>query len=110
MIITDQVVEARVINVHYEASKDGYLKPKIEIEPIEVDGVTVTYATCFNAKYVLDNKIGLGTTIKLNRSGGVIPNILEVLTPANEAILPKLQKSEYEFNKTKTDFVLKNQE
>ena len=110
MIITDQVVEARVINVHYEASKDGYLKPKIEIEPIEVDGVTVTYATCFNAKYVLDNKIGLGTTIKLNRSGGVIPNILEVLTPADEAILPKLPKSEYEFNKTNTDFVLKNPE
>ena len=110
MIITDQVVEARVVNVHYEASKDGYLKPKIEIEPIEVDGVTVTYATCFNAKYVLDNKIGLGTTIKLNRSGGVIPNILEVLTPADEAILPKLPKSEYEFNKTNTDFVLKNPE
>ena len=110
MIITDQVVEARVVNVHYEASKDGYLKPKIEIEPIEVDGVTVTYATCFNAKYVLDNKIGLGTTIKLNRSGGVIPNILEVLTPADEAILPKLPKSEYEFNNTKTDFVLKNPE
>jgi len=110
MIITDQVVEARVVNVHYEASKDGYLKPKIEIEPIEVDGVTVTYATCFNAKYVLDNKIGLGTTIKLNRSGGVIPNILEVLAPANEAILPKLPKSEYEFNKTNTDFVLKNPE
>jgi NAD-dependent DNA ligase len=110
MIITDQVVEARVVNVHYEASKDGYLKPKIEIEPIEVDGVTVTYATCFNAKYVLDNKIGLGTTIKLNRSGGVIPNILEVLTPADEAILPKLPKSEYAFNKTNTDFVLKNPE
>ena len=103
-------MEARVVNVHYEASKDGYLKPKIEIEPIEVDGVTVTYATCFNAKYVLDNKIGLGTTIKLNRSGGVIPNILEVLTPADEAILPKLPKSEYEFNKTNTDFVLKNPE
>ena len=51
MIITDQVVEARVLDVHYEASKDGYLKPRIEIEPIEVDGVTVQFATCFNAKY-----------------------------------------------------------
>ena len=110
MIITDQVVEAKVLDVIYEPSKDGYLKPKIEIEPIEVDGVTVTYATCFNAKYVLDNKIGLGTTIKLNRSGGVIPNILEVLTPANEPILPKIPKNEYTFNETNTDFVLKNPE
>ena len=108
MIITDQVVEARVLDVHYEASKDGYLKPRIEIEPIEVDGVTVQFATCFNAKYVLDNKIGLGTTIKLNRSGGVIPNILEVLTPADEAILPKIPKSQYSLNETNTDFVLNN--
>ena len=108
MIITDQVVEARVLDVHYEASKDGYLKPRIEIEPIEVDGVTVQFATCFNAKYVLDNKIGLGTTIKLNRSGGVIPNILEVLTPADEAILPKIPKSQYGLNETNTDFVLNN--
>ncbi len=92
MIITDQIVEAKVVDVIYEPSKDGYLKPKIEIEPIEVDGVTVTYATCFNAKYVLDNKIGLGTTIKLNRSGGVIPNILEVLTQSDKPILPKFQK------------------
>ena len=110
MIITDQVVEARVLDVHYEASKDGYLKPRIEIEPIEVDGVTVQFATCFNAKYVLDNKIGLGTTIKLNRSGGVIPNILEVLTPADEPILPKIPKSKYTLNETNTDFVLKNPE
>ena len=108
MIITDQVVEARVLDVHYEASKDGYLKPRIEIEPIEVDGVTVQFATCFNAKYVLDNKIGLGTTIKLNRSGGVIPNILEVLTPADEPILPKMAKSKYSLNITNTDFVLKD--
>ena len=110
MIITDQVVEAKVIDVIYEPSKDGYLKPKIEIEPIELDGVTITYATCFNAKYVLDNKIGLGTTIKLNRSGGVIPNILEVLTPADEPILPKIPKNEYTLNETNTDFVLKNPE
>jgi len=110
MIITDQVVEARVVDVIYEPSKDGYLKPKIEIEPMELDGVTVTYATCFNAKYVLDNKIGLGTTIKLNRSGGVIPNILEVLTSADEPILPKIPKSEYKLNETNTDFVLKNPE
>ena len=108
MIITDQVVEARVLDVHYEASKDGYLKPRIEIEPIEVDGVTVQFATCFNAKYVLDNKIGLGTTIKLNRSGGVIPNILEVLTQADEPILPKMAKSKYSLNITNTDFVLKD--
>ena len=110
MIITDQIVEAKVVDVIYEPSKDGYLKPKIEIEPIEVDGVTVTYATCFNAKYVLDNKIGLGTTIKLNRSGGVIPNILEVLTQSDKPILPKIPKSEYTLNETNTDFVLKNPE
>ena len=56
MILEDQIAEAKVINVLWSASKDGYLKPKIQIEPIELCGVTITYATAFNAGFVLNNK------------------------------------------------------
>jgi NAD-dependent DNA ligase/DNA polymerase/3'-5' exonuclease PolX len=110
MLIQENVVETVVVNVHYEASKDGYLKPTIEIEPMEVDGATITYITGNNAKYIINNKIGLGAKVLITRAGGVIPKIEEILEPAEKPILPKISKDEYEFNETNTDYVLKNPE
>lgn len=91
-ILTDQIVETTVIDVIWQPSKYGYLKPKIKINPIDVSGVTIEYATAFNAKYVSDNKLGPGSIIKLVRSGDVIPHILEVTKPSanNKAKMPDI--------------------
>lgn len=75
---------ATVKEVEWNISKDGYLKPRVKIEPIELVGVTVQHATGFNAKFIKDNVIGPGAKIKVTRSGDVIPFILEVVEPAAE--------------------------
>ena len=46
----DQVIEAKVVDVIWTPSKDGYLKPRVRSEPVE-GGVTIEYATGFNAVY-----------------------------------------------------------
>lgn len=79
---------ADVIEVEWNISKDGYLKPRVRIEPIELVGVTVQYATGFNAKFIAENKIGPGAKIKITRSGDVIPFILECVEPADDVVLP----------------------
>lgn len=107
MIISNQVVEARVIDVLWTPSKDGLLKPRVHIEPVNVGGSLITYATGFNAKFIVDNKIGLGAKIRLIRSGDVIPHIEEVLAPASEPIMPK---EEYIWNATNVDIILKSVE
>ena len=71
-----------VKNVHWEPSKSGYLKPRIEIEPTELNGVTITYCTGFNAKFIRDNGIGPGAKIQLTRSGDVIPFVQKVINPS----------------------------
>jgi NAD-dependent DNA ligase len=73
MVLMDQVVEAKVVNVLWSPSKDGYLKPRVQIEPVELGGVTITYATGKNASFIEKNKIGIGAIIELIRSGDVIP-------------------------------------
>ena len=40
--------------------------------------------------YIIDNKIGPGTIIKLVRSGEVIPHILEVIKSSKEPQLPNI--------------------
>jgi DNA ligase (NAD+) len=105
MVLSDQVAEAKVVDVLWAPSKDGYLKPRVQIEPISLGGVTITYATGFNAAFIKDNNIGIGTTIELIRSGDVIPYIKSVTVPAEE---PKMPSVPYKWNDTHVDIMLEN--
>lgn len=103
-LLTDQIAEATVLDVLWEVSKDKYIKPKIKINTIELGGVEITYATAFNAKFVVDNCIGPGAQIQIVRSGDVIPKIEKVLKPA-ESAKPKLPTIKYEWNETGVDII-----
>jgi len=105
MILSDQVAEAKVVDVLWTPSKDGYLKPRVQIEPINLGGVQITYATGFNAKFIKDNKIGIGALIELIRSGDVIPHIKSVAEPATEAKMPDVP---FQWNDTHVDIMLQN--
>lgn len=73
--------EVEVYGIEWNISKHGYLKPRIQIEPTELVGVTVEYATGFNAKFIYDNKIGPGAIVAITRSGDVIPYVSAVIKP-----------------------------
>ncbi len=105
MVLSDQIAEAKVVDVLWTPSKDGYLKPRVQIEPISLGGVTITYATGFNAAFIQDNNIGIGTIIQLIRSGDVIPYIKSVTVPAEE---PKMPSVPYKWNDTHVDIMLEN--
>jgi DNA ligase (NAD+) len=105
MVLSDQMAEAIVTDVLWSPSKDGYLKPRVRIEPIQLCGVTIEYATGFNAAFIRDNKIGIGATIQLIRSGDVIPHITSVTVPAQEGKMPSLP---FRWNSTDVDIILEN--
>ena len=105
MILTEQIAEAKVVQVIWNPSKDGYLKPKIQIEPIHLGGVKIEYATAFNAKFIEDKKLGIGALVKIIRSGDVIPYIMEVTQPATEIKFPDIP---YYWNDTHIDIILEN--
>jgi len=107
MVLSDQIAEAKVLDVIWTPSKDGYLKPRVQIEPIVLGGVTIEYATGFNAKFIKDNSIGIGSLIKLVRSGDVIPHIVEVIQSSSEPMMPK---EKYIWNDTNVDIMLENKE
>jgi NAD-dependent DNA ligase/predicted nucleotidyltransferase len=107
MVLSDQMAEAKVVDVIWTPSKDGYLKPRVQIEPINLGGVTIEYATGFNAKFIVENNIGVGALIRLIRSGDVIPHITNIVQPASQPLLPTVP---YEWNATKVDILLKNKQ
>ena len=105
MVLSDQIAEAKVVDVIWTPSKDGYLKPRVQIEPIKLGGVTIEFATGFNAAFIKENNIGIGTIIELIRSGDVIPYIQSVVVPAE---VPKMPIVPYIWNDTHVDIMLEN--
>ena len=100
-------VETEVVDVEWNPSKDGYLKPRVQFEPVDLAGVTISFATGFNAKFIQDNKIGPGAIIKVTRSGDVIPFIQEVIKPAVEGALPEDYEDTCNWSDTGVDLILK---
>lgn len=105
MVLSDQIAEAKVVNVIWTPSKDGYLKPRVQIEPINLGGVTIEYATGFNAIFIVENMIGIGALIQIIRSGDVIPYIKSVTIPASEPMMPSIP---YIWNETGVDIMLED--
>ena len=107
MVLSDQVAEAMVLDVIWTASKSGYLKPRVRITPVNIGGANIEYATGFNGKFIEDNKIGIGATIQIIRSGDVIPYIKGVTIPAEKAKMPDVP---FVWTDTHVDIILANKD
>ena len=79
---------AKVVKIIWTASRYGVLVPKIEIQPIILNGVTIKFASAFDAKFIKNGNIGPGTQVEITRSGDVIPYIL-CIVKGSKAQMPK---------------------
>lgn len=102
---TDNTADITVTGIEWNISKHGVFKPTVLFEPVMIDGVTISRATGFNAKFIVDNSVGVGTTAKITRSGDVIPYIYEIIKGTS----PSLPDVEYEWNATEVDIISKEE-
>lgn len=86
-LCTNQFVEITVKNIAWKISKDGYLKPTIEFDPVQIGSITIRRATAFHAKFVIDHHIGIGSRILISHE--IVPQIHSVLTKATTCQLPQ---------------------
>ena len=107
MVLSDQKAEAKVLDILWTPTKDGYLAPRVQIEPIKLRGSTFNFVTGKNAEFIQANKIGMGAIIELVKAGDVIPEIKSVIVPAPEPLFPS---EPYEWNDTHKEIILINKE
>jgi DNA ligase (NAD+) len=100
-ILEDQKAESKIIEIEWNISKNGYLKPTVLLEPVCVGGVEIKRATANNARFVVDNGLGKGAVIEIIRSGDVIPKIVKVI----KAVKPDLPKGKWHWNETEADII-----
>ena len=75
--------------IRYQVSKDGRLAPVASVDPVQLDGVTVSNVTLNNASMMEANGWGGGAKVKIIRSGMVIPKIVSTLEPVKPALPEK---------------------
>ena len=105
-VFEDMIAKTTIISIEWNASKDGYMKPVLIVKPISVGGVEIKRVTGNNAKFIVDNSLGSGTTIEVIRSGDVIPKVHKVI----KATKPELPKGKWHWNDTEVEIVLDSPE
>lgn len=75
--------ETTINNIKWELSRTQRYVPVLEIEPVELSGATVQNVTGNNAKYLIENGLGVGAIISVCRSGEVIPKHMNTLEAAD---------------------------
>ena len=79
MVIADQCAETTIVEVEWNASAQGYLIPRLQIQPVVVGSARIEFVTAHNAKFVVENKLAPGARIVIRRSGDVIPAVDRVI-------------------------------
>lgn len=84
-----ETAQTEVIEVEWNMSKTGYAVPKVRLKPVFLSGTTVQYCTGYNAKYIKDNNIAVGSLVEIEKHGEIIPTINKVIAESDMAELPK---------------------
>jgi len=100
----EQRAETTILAIEANISKQGLVKPVAIIEPIKLDGVTVSRCTLNNYKFVKENGLGVGARVVIKRSGMVIPKIVEVLESV-EFVMPTIEGVELGWNEAGVELI-----
>ena len=98
-------VETVIKNIDWKPTKNGSIKPVAEFEPISLGGTNTGRAYLYNAANVVNLGIGVGSKVRVVRSGDVIPKVTAVLTK-KKVIFPS--EYDYKWDDNKVDIVLVN--
>ena len=69
-------VTTTLLDVVWNVGKSGVVAPVAMLEPVDIDGATVSKATLHNAKYIEDMGLEIGCKVEVIRSGEIIPRIV----------------------------------
>ncbi len=82
--------QTRIVSVNWQVGPMGTITPVAQIDPIEISGAIITYASLANYDLIKEKNINIDDIVKIQRRGDVIPHIENVITKVtpNHIIAP----------------------
>jgi len=72
--------ETVVSDILVQVGRTGVLTPKASLEPVQLSGTTVRYATLHNREMIEKKDVRVGDTVLVQKAGEIIPEIISVVT------------------------------
>lgn len=80
--------ETTLLDIEWSTSRSGLINPVAILEPVEIDGTTVSRASLCNVSIIKELELGIGDTVTLVKANQIIPRITGNLTRSNTYKLP----------------------
>ena len=77
----DKEVRTKLCGVDWQVGRTGVLTPVGRLEPVVCDGVEISNVTLHNWDFIQQKNIKIGSELRITRSGGVIPYVIDATTP-----------------------------
>ncbi len=69
----------RIKNIQWQVGPLGTVTPVAEVDPVEVSGAIITFASLANYDLIKEKNVNIGDYVELSRRGDVIPYIEQVV-------------------------------
>lgn len=69
-------VKTKILDVIWQTGKSGKVTPVAILDPVDIDGATVSRATLNNFGFIEALGVSIGDSVMVERAGGIIPRII----------------------------------
>lgn len=77
----EKEVRTKLLGVDWQVGRTGVLTPVGRLEPVICDGVEISNVTLHNWDFIKSKDIKIFSELRITRSGGVIPYVIDATTP-----------------------------
>ena len=71
--------ETQIKNIVWQVGPLGTITPVAELEPIEIAGAIISFASLANYQLIIEKDINIGDIVEITRRGDVIPHVERVI-------------------------------
>ena len=97
-------VETKILDIETNIGRTGKKSFRARLEPVEISGAKISYATLHNAEFIEKGGYAPGAVVEVKRSGEVIPYIVRLVkAPKDSYVLPKLCACGYPLTRQNAD-------
>lgn len=79
-------IPATVRRIDWQLGKYGKLTPVVVVDPVQIDGTTVTKVSASNYSLLTAAGLGIGAVGSLVKAGDIVPHFSAVLTPSRKGL------------------------